>query len=344
MDDDHRVWPPGPPKHRRTSPRAPEPPRSDRRDPRDLAPPRSDRRDPYVPAPPLGAPRAPGSRRGDRTPSQAPEPSRGDRRDPWDLTPSQSASRAAEPRHGRRPSTAWGRRDDPDDGEWPRDEPGEQGRWIPRIRAVGEKVPWESLPPSARLYGAPADPGLGRKVRGRRWRRWAGVGLALVVAGGLVAGLVVILTRPAAPEAVTVQVRDAVAGVTLSLPPGWREEAVPPVTGFTSVLRDGGGALVMARPVAGPVADARKAAREAAELYSRLLLKGDRVTVVDDRSLEHGYTRALRAEYRDVVNGPAYLRVTLLTRPGRDVLLVGLLQPDDGNRRQALDAVLSGVR
>ncbi|WP_162795389.1 hypothetical protein, partial [Nonomuraea lactucae] len=147
-----------------------------------------------------------------------------------------------------------------------------------------------------------------------------------------------------APRPETGRLHDARAGVTIPLPAGWRAGAVPPVTGFTSVTRDGDGALVMARPLPGAVRDARRAALEAAELYSRLLLKGDRVAVVEDRPFAQGHTRALRAEYQDVVNRPAYLRVILLTRDRGAVLVVGLLQPEEPARRQALDALMSTVR
>lgn len=137
---------------------------------------------------------------------------------------------------------------------------------------------------------------------------------------------------------------DARAGVTLALPDGWRAEALPPVTGFTSAARDGDGALLMARPFTEPAGDQEKAVSQAAELYSRLLLKGDKVTVVEDRALPQGRTRALRAEYKDVVNRPAFLRVTLVTRGGRPALLLGLLQPEQNTRRQALDALMASVR
>ncbi|MER7502331.1 hypothetical protein AB0L05_09490 [Nonomuraea pusilla] len=137
---------------------------------------------------------------------------------------------------------------------------------------------------------------------------------------------------------------DARAGVTLALPDGWRAEALPPVTGFTSAARDGDGALLMARPFTEPAGDQAKAVSQAAELYSRLLLKGDKVTVVEDRALPQGRTRALRAEYKDVVNRPAFLRVTLVTRGGRPALLLGLLQPEQNTRRQALDALMASVR
>lgn len=116
------------------------------------------------------------------------------------------------------------------------------------------------------------------------------------------------------------------------------------MTGFTSVARDGAGAVVMARPLTAPLGDAKRATAQAAELYSRLLLKGDRVGVVEDKGVAGGHTRALRAEYQDVVNRPAYLRVILLTRDGAPVLVLGVLQPEDPARRQALDALLASVR
>jgi hypothetical protein len=167
--------------------------------------------------------------------------------------------------------------------------------------------------------------------------------LALVVAAGLVAGLVVVGLRFAAPKPVTGLLSDSLAGVTIALPPGWQEAAVPPVTGFTSVARSDG-ALVMARPVPDPETDVARATKDAAEVYSDLLLKGDKVEVVEDKALAQGHTRALRAQYLDVVNRPAFLRVTLLKRDGRSVLLVGLLQPEETARRQALDEVMSSVR
>ncbi|TYB67158.1 hypothetical protein FXF51_14790 [Nonomuraea sp. PA05] len=204
----------------------------------------------------------------------------------------------------------------------------------------------DALPPSARLHGTPKDPGARRTHRtgARRWRR-VGVVLAALAAGtGLVsaatAAALWLTSRPGDAG----RLSDALAGVAATLPQGWSEGAVPPVTGFTSVVRDGHGGLVMARPVQGPVEDAEKATREAAELYSRLLLRGDRVTVVEDRRLPDGHTRALRAEYQDVVNRPAYLRVMLLTREARPVLLVGLLQPEETRSRQALDAVMTSLR
>jgi hypothetical protein len=159
-----------------------------------------------------------------------------------------------------------------------------------------------------------------------------------------VAGATAVVLRFTAPQADTGRLTDALAGVSATLPQGWRVGAVAPVTGFTSAIRDGSGGLVMARPVPGPVANAKKATAEAAELYSRLLLKGDRVSVVEDKEIPGGHTRALRAEYRDVVNRPAFLRVTLVTRDAKGVLLVGLLQPDETPRRQALDAVMASLR
>ncbi|WP_052422427.1 hypothetical protein [Nonomuraea candida] len=174
--------------------------------------------------------------------------------------------------------------------------------------------------------------------------------LACLAAGtGLLAGAgatMAALRLTGAPEAqgASGSLSDAQAGVRATLPDGWSAGTVAPVTGFTSVVRDEQGALVMARPVPGPIQDAGKAAADAAELYSRLLLKGDRVTVVDDRRLPDGHTRALRAEYQDVVNRPAFLRVMLLTRADRPVLLIGLLQPEQNHRRQALDAVMTSLR
>ncbi len=204
--------------------------------------------------------------------------------------------------------------------------------------------PWDTLPPSARLYGTPMDPGARRRPGRRVWRRWAGVLVALLAGMGLVAGATAVVLQITAPQAETGRLADGLAGVSAALPQGWRVGSVPPVTGFTSVVRDGAGGLIMARPVPGPVKDAEKATADAAELYSRLLLKGDRVSVVEDKEIPQGHTRALRAEYQDVVNRPAFLRVTLITRGQRAVLLVGLLQPEEAARRQALDALMAGIR
>lgn len=170
--------------------------------------------------------------------------------------------------------------------------------------------------------------------------------LAAALAGtGLVAGGAAFALRSGAPPAAAEgRLTDGLAGVSATLPEGWRVGAVPPVTGFTSVARDGSGGLVMARPMPGPVDNPEGAVAAAAELYSRLLLKGDRVNVVDDRQIADGHTRALRAEYHDVANRPAFLRVMLLTRGESAVLLVGLLQPEEPARRRALDSVMTSIR
>ncbi|NUT11628.1 MAG: hypothetical protein HOQ38_14245 [Nonomuraea sp.] len=230
---------------------------------------------------------------------------------------------------------------------WPprlRRDPYERERpWNPRIRDASPPSD-EPLPPSARFYGTPADPGIGRRVGGGAWRRLAGGLLAVLVGVGLFAGARTLIPRLTAPPPAQDRLNDPLAGVSLRLPPGWSVGPVAPVTGFTSVVRDGDGGMVMAGPVPGGAADPGKATAQAAELYSRLLLKGDKVTVVEDRAIPQGHTRALRAEYQDVVNRPAFLRVMLLTRAGRAVMLVGLLQPEGTGRRQALDAVMTSFR
>jgi hypothetical protein len=218
-------------------------------------------------------------------------------------------------------------------------------------RPYGDRV-WpppdaEGLPPSARMYGAPAPPS---RARVPSWVTRAAVYAgALAAATALVAGAVAFIASLLQGPGATVSVVDSAAGVTYPLPQGWRRGTIPPVTGFTSVATVDGSALVMTRPgesvaVSGP----RAATLDLAGLYARLLLHGDTVDVVDDRSLSvagyTGHSRALRASYTDVVNQPSYLRVTLLTKGARTVVILGLAQPDDPRRRAEIDAVVRSVR
>lgn len=204
----------------------------------------------------------------------------------------------------------------------------------------------DALPPSARWYGTPEAPPPPRVPRGLA--RALVVVAVLLVAGGLVAGLgYLVLDRVRAWNAPPASAVDTLAGVTYPLPPGWREGKVAPVTAFTSVATHGGDAVVMSRP-GDPVrpAELRKATLELSDLYSRLLLHGDKVTVLDDRSLtvngRAAHTRALRAEYRDVVNRPSYLRVMVIGDGGP--VMVGMAQPDDPRLRADIDAMMNGLR
>jgi hypothetical protein len=209
----------------------------------------------------------------------------------------------------------------------------------------------EGLPPSARLYGVPAAPS---GIRVPLWARRLAIVLGSMAAGITVVALVVstVVSRVNAPDTTRLTVTDGLAGVTYLMPPGWRAGAVPPVTGFTSAAVFGGSAIVMTRPgdsvaVSGP----RAATLSLTELYARLLLHGDTVEVVDDRPVRagggySGHSRALRAGYSDVVNRPAYLRVTVLAKEGAtgdrgSVVIVGMVQPDDPMRRAEIDGVLA---
>jgi hypothetical protein len=201
----------------------------------------------------------------------------------------------------------------------------------------------QDLPPSARWYGAPAPPP--RRVP--RWAIRAVVGfLAITSATAVIAALVSLILNRSEPLPVT-RVADSLAGVAYTLPPGWTEGPVAPVTGFTSVAVRGDLATVMARPGAAVASsDLRSALLDLSELYGRLLLHGDTVDVVDDRAVPGGgWTRAVRAEYRDVVNQPAYLRVTLLTRSdGHSVVILGLAHPDQPGLRAEVDQVMAGTK
>jgi hypothetical protein len=116
------------------------------------------------------------------------------------------------------------------------------------------------------------------------------------------------------------------------------------------VAADGDAAVVMTRQEpAVPQDRLRETTLELADLYSRLLLHGDKITVVDDRPItlpgRTGHSRALSAEYTDVVNRPAYLRVVVLAeRDGKSVVLVALAQPDSPPRRADIDTVVTGLR
>jgi hypothetical protein len=210
--------------------------------------------------------------------------------------------------------------------------------WPPRIPEPGD-----DLPPSARWYGTPIAP---PQPRPGRLRGLLLVLLTLVVGGGVIAGAVVLVLR-SVPDPPPGRVTDPVAGVGYRLPEGWLAGTVPPVTGFTSVAGDGVNTTVMVRP-AEPAADVRAAAAELSDLYGRLLLHGDKVKVVDDTEIavgaRTGHARSLRAEYLDIVNRPAYLRVVFLTGGGgRPVVVVGMAQPDDPVSRAEIDTVIAGL-
>ncbi len=235
----------------------------------------------------------------------------------------------------------------PEDDEYrpwppPEDEPPDARSgltWPPRIPEPGD-----DLPPSARWYGTPIAP---PERRPGRLRRVLLVLLALAAGGGVIAGVVVLSLR-ALPTPSPGRVTDPVAGVSYPLPDRWLSGTVPPVTDFTSAAGDGVNTTVMVMP-AEPVTDVRAAATELSDLYARLLLHGDELKVVDDTEIavgaRTGHTRSLRAEYLDVVNRPAYLRVVFLTGAGgRPVVVVGMTQPDDPVSRAEIDKVIAGLR
>ncbi|GGO15232.1 hypothetical protein GCM10010116_30560 [Microbispora rosea subsp. aerata] len=206
--------------------------------------------------------------------------------------------------------------------------------------------PEEELPPSARRYRAPDTP----PRRMPRWLQRLLVGsLALVCSAAVIGAIVVTVLRRAETVPPTV-VQDQIAGVTYTLPPQWREGVVAPVTGFTSSAARGDSATVMARPgnrVDPP--NLRSAVIDLSDLYTQLLLHGDKVEVLDDRAVtvggRPGHTRAVRAEYTDVVNEPAFMRVTLLTRPdGGSTVLLGLAQPDGPRSRAEIEGLMWGAR
>ncbi|MFI6508245.1 hypothetical protein ACIBCT_11620 [Streptosporangium sp. NPDC050855] len=210
--------------------------------------------------------------------------------------------------------------------------------WPPRIPEPGD-----DLPPSARWYGTPVAP---PEREPGRLRRVLVVLLSLAAVGAVLAG-VVALVLWALPTTPPGRVTDPVAGVSYPLPDSWSAGMTPPVTAFTSVVGDGANTTVMVMPVE-PASDVRATTVELSELYARLLLHGDEVKVVDDTEISvgprTGYTRSLRAEYRDVVNRPSYLRVALLVGRGRPVVVVGMAQPDDPAFRAEINTVIAGLR
>jgi len=235
----------------------------------------------------------------------------------------------------------------PEDDEYrpwppPEDEPSDARSgltWPPRIPEPGD-----DLPPSARWYGTPIAP---PERRPGRLRHVLLVLLTLAAGAGVIA-VVAVLSLRALPSPPPERVEDQVAGVSYPLPERWLTGTVPPVTEFTSAAGDGVNTTVMVMP-AEPATDVRAATTELSDLYARLLLHGDEVKVVDDTEItvgaRTGHTRALRAEYRDVVNRPAYLRVVLLTGAGkRPVVVVAMTQPDDPVSRAEIDTVIAGLR
>ncbi|GAA4207115.1 hypothetical protein [Microbispora amethystogenes] len=204
----------------------------------------------------------------------------------------------------------------------------------------------DELPPAARRYGAPAAPP--RRMPRWLWRLLVG-GLALVCSAAVIGAVVVTVLNRAERVPPTV-IHDQVAGVAYTLPPEWREGVVAPVSGFTTVAARGDSATVMARP--GDPVDPpglRSEVIDLSDLYARLLLHGDKVEVLDDRAVtvggRPGHTRAVRAEYSDVVNEPAFMRVTLLTRSdGGSTVLLGLAHPDQPRSRAEIEGLMWGAR
>ncbi|MBG0828376.1 hypothetical protein HS041_11425 [Planomonospora sp. ID67723] len=243
------------------------------------------------------------------------------------------------PRRTRPPQEPPGRARPSREAGWSSALPGRA--WPPE--ASGE----DDLPPSARWYGTPAMPPR-RRIPRRLRRPLLGL-LALTVCVAVAAGATALVLRiVSSPDPSSGRVTDRAAGVGYPLPAGWRQGAVPPVTGFTSVAGDGAAVTVMVGP-GEPAADPRAATAELADLYGRLLLHGDEVEVDDDRPISAGgwtgHSRTLRAEYRDVVNGPAHLRVVFLTGPGGSpVVVVAVAKPGGPRTHAGIEEVIAGIR
>lgn len=218
----------------------------------------------------------------------------------------------------------------------------------PREKREEREERLEDLPPSARRYGTPTAPP--RRLPPWLVRPLIALGV-LAAVGAVIAGVVGLVTNllrepDPAPRAVV----DGIAGVTYPLLDGWREGRVAPVTAFTSVVAHGEEAIVMVRP-AGTVRPEKAEATvaELTELYAQLLLHGDKVTTLEDRPVtvhgRAGHTRALRADYVDGVNRPAYLRVTLLIdHKGKGTVLLGLAQPDERRWREDIETITAEAR
>ncbi|MFF4127350.1 hypothetical protein ACFYYP_27810 [Microbispora rosea] len=214
------------------------------------------------------------------------------------------------------------------------------------LESAESAEPEDDLPPSASRYRAPETP---PRPMPRWLRRLLVGGLALVCSAAVIGAVVVTVLHRAESAPPTV-IHDQIAGVAYTLPPEWREGVVAPVTGFTSVAARGDSATVMAR--AGDRVDPpnlRSAVIDLSDLYTQLLLHGDKVEVLDDRAVtvggRPGHTRAVRAEYTDVVNEPAFMRVTLLTRPdGGSTVLLGLAHPDRPQSRAEIEGLMWGAR
>ncbi|MFF4774871.1 hypothetical protein [Microtetraspora fusca] len=205
--------------------------------------------------------------------------------------------------------------------------------------------PDETLPPSASRYGTPTPP----PRRMPRWMVRLVVGTLASAAAGLVIGVLVVTVMGGTGGAPAGTVHDPLARVAYDLPPGWREGVVAPVTGFTSVAVHEQATVMARHGERADPADPRPAVVSLTDMYGRLLLRGDKIDVVDDRAVttgsRRGYTRALRAEYRDAVNQPAFLRVTLLVdAEGTTTVLLGLAHPDEPVARAEIDAVMGAVR
>ncbi|SDG55235.1 hypothetical protein SAMN05421505_105134 [Sinosporangium album] len=246
----------------------------------------------------------------------------------------------------------------------------------------GEK--WDALPPSARWYGTPAKPDTAKAGKGGH--RGAMVFGVLGAGAGVVAATVWGVLTLTAPESLSTGAEanaDAATGIGYPIPDGWRHDALPPVSGFTSAVRGGGSVLMIGPGSTRPgTADTDKSASdksasdksapdksalgtsasgkgdpdmsvpakavvELTELYEDLLLQGSDVELVEDRPFNvagfTGHSRSVRAVYNDVINRPAFLRVLVLTRPGRDAVVLAVSQPDGDGVRSEIDDIMSGL-
>ncbi|GII91308.1 hypothetical protein [Sinosporangium siamense] len=201
-------------------------------------------------------------------------------------------------------------------------------------------------PPSGRWYGAAVQPAADDEDSARR--RGPRFYLLVVLTAGVVAAAAFggwwYISSGSNGDGQT----DLATGIGYPVPDGWHTELLPPVTGFTTAVRSGGAVLMIGPTSAIPDGTKPdKMAVELTDLYSGLLLHGDKVDVVEDRPFNvagfTGHSRSVLAKYRDVVNRPAFMRVLVLTGTERDAVVVALSQPDEPGLRTDIDDIMSGL-